>query len=148
MSEETWLSRALPILEYISTKSESELISIGEIADETGVAASDAVSEVERLIGARYISGKVVKMMTGGDVRPWFIEGAGIAERGARAIGMWPSDDIFGDFLKYLDSSIEASTDEMEKTRLQKLRTALFEIGSSVGTSLLSAWLQSVAGLH
>jgi len=61
----------------------------------------------DRLIGDRYLSGKVVKMMTDGDARPWFIEGVSIAERGARTIGMWPSDDIFGDFLKYLDSTIK-----------------------------------------
>ena len=148
MVEDTWKSRALPILEFIAAQSDLNLMSIGTIADATSIEASDVVSEVERLIEGRYISSKLKKLMTGSDVRPWFLEGTRIAERGARTIGMWPSDDIFEDLLKVLELQIDSTPDNDTKSRLERLRSSLLGIGSSVGTALFTTWLQGIAGLH
>ncbi len=83
--DETWYSRALPILEAVRDVEGTDnayVLQIGDLADRTGLDPRHVVVEVERLIDGGYLSGKLSKLLTGGDVRPWHIDYARLAPAG------------------------------------------------------------------
>jgi hypothetical protein len=67
-----WEERALPILRYIAAhETDMGFISIGELATALAIDGHALAVELERLIDAGYIPGKLQMMMTGGD--PTFV---------------------------------------------------------------------------
>lgn len=87
--DETWYSCAIPILKAVrgvEGTDDAYVLQIGDLADRTGLDPRQVVVEVERLIDGGYLSGKLSKRMTGGDVRPWHIDYARLAPAGARAV--------------------------------------------------------------
>jgi hypothetical protein len=83
-TSETWYSRALPILEAVREvegSDESYLLGTGALADRTGLDPNHVVVEVERLIDAGYLAGKLGGPMSGGYVRPWHISNASLLAR-------------------------------------------------------------------
>lgn len=72
-NDETWYSRALPILQAVREvegTDEAHAIPIGALAERLSLDPGHVAVEVERLIEGGYLSEKLVKPMGGRDVRP------------------------------------------------------------------------------
>jgi hypothetical protein len=96
----------MPILEYLDTRGSGDLVSVGEISAATGIDGNKVVDEIERLRSAGFITSNSQKRMTGGDPSPWFLQGARLGERGARAVGIWPNEDQYQALLELLEQRI------------------------------------------
>lgn len=70
MADDTWFSRALPILEALARRENDLMVDLGDIADETGIPAEDVDRELERLIGSDYLQGQLRRTMTRGQRPP------------------------------------------------------------------------------
>jgi hypothetical protein len=143
-SDDAWYSRALPILEAvrdIEGSDESYVFQIGALADRTGLDPRHVVVEVERLIEGGYLSGKLAKMMTGGDVRPWHVNNARLAPAGARVVGLWPSNDPYEALLAVLERRVTEAPDEETQSRWRKVRDTIAGLGKDVGTNLIAGVL-------
>ena len=57
-------------------------LTVGDITGAVRSEPSDVVKEVDVLCASGYAPGKVQKMGTGGDLRPWFLTGSGPAREG------------------------------------------------------------------
>lgn len=86
--------------------------------------------------------------MTRGDARPRSYVGPFLHERGARAVGQWPSDDPYKALLAVLDRRIyDEKTDPETKGKLSRLRESFVDVGQGVGTGVLSSLIRAAAGL-
>jgi hypothetical protein len=144
MAADTWESRALPILEFLSgTDDKYSHCSIEEIAQATSVEPRGVVSELRRLLAGEYVIGEVREYLSDPpDVGSWRLVGTGLSEKGARAIGMWPPELLYSAFLELLEDRI-VSADSESKSKLIVVRDALVQLGVGVGTSLLTAFIRS-----
>lgn len=149
VAEDSWYRRALPILEAIAgLEGDVPIISLGDLGGRAGLTPDEVDLELRRLISAGYALGAVQGFLTGGDKTSWIYEGVGLAERGARAVGKWPADDAYDALLQILDRRIaDEGTDPTTKTRLQRMRDTMVEIGQGVAGSVLAALLKSGLGL-
>jgi hypothetical protein len=140
VADDTWYTLALPLLEYLSQLPPHSLPNVGDVADALTADPDAVVTEIDRLAEANYIRGGVEKMMTGGDPRPWFIAHAELAERGARAVGLWPAEDPYDALVALLEQRINEEPDEEHRLSLRKLGSALAGVGKTTGTALLIEW--------
>jgi DNA-binding MarR family transcriptional regulator len=140
-----WETRALPILRYIAEhEGEQRFINIGELAEATGIEPNLVTVEVERLLDAGYIPGELVKMGTGGDPRPWFLDKSRLTERGARAVSLWPKAE---QLLQVLEARAKDEPDPSRKRALMTLVGALKELGIPVISEILSAAAKRTLGM-
>lgn len=144
MAESTWEAREIPILEAVAAAG-GEPLESDAIVEATGLEPSAVGYGVEALVDGQYLTGK-----DWGDMSSTFPEWGRLrlAERGRRAVGAWPREEGGLDvLLDLLAERIAATDDPDERSRLERFRDAAKDMGSQVGTSLLTAWLKSVAGL-
>lgn len=149
MVHDTWYTRALPILEAISKiEVETSLVQLGDLARETGCTAEEVDIELERLLRAGYAGGTISRTMTGGRAEPWSYVNPILEERGARAIGQWPSDDPYDALIELLDRRInDDATDAETRTKLQRLRGTLVDVGKGVAGGVLGSLIRAGLGL-
>jgi predicted ArsR family transcriptional regulator len=140
VAEDTWYSLALPLLEYLNQLPPHSFPSIGQIADALGADPHAVASEIDRLSEAGYIRGSLQIRVAGGDPRPSFINHAELAERGARAVGLWPAEDPYDALVALLEQRINEEPDEEHRLSLRKLGSALAGVGKATGTALLIEW--------
>ncbi len=140
-NDDTWYSRAVPILRAVREvegTDESYVLQIGSLADRTGLDPNHIVVEVERLIDDGFLAGKLAKLMTGGDVRPWHVNNARLAPSGARALGLWPSNDPYEALLALLERRVTEAPDEDTRSKLRKVRDTIAGLGRDVGSNLIA----------
>jgi hypothetical protein len=149
MASDTWSTRAIPILELIAEiEIDAHQISLGEVADRTGLPVEAVDVELDRLIAAGYAHGEIHRTMSGGDRRVWTYQGPVLAERGSRAVQQWPSDDPFDALLMLLDQRIlDPALDPETKTRLERLRGTLVDVGKGAAGGVLAALVRAGLGL-
>lgn len=141
---DTWYLRALPILEAVREvegTDESYVLRIGALADRTGLEPRHVVVEVERLIEAGYLSGKLGGPMSGGDVRPWHIQNARLGAAGARVVGLWPSKDPYEALLAVLERRVAEAPDDETRSKWRKVRDTIGGLGKDVGSNLIAGAL-------
>lgn len=136
MAHETWETVAIPILSYIADHEEDGLIGIGDIADAIGAKPMTVALEIDRLASAGYLRSGVNRQLTGGDARPWFFQPL-LEERGARVIGIWPGEDPYADFLNAIDRRIAEEVQPEERSKLQKFRAGVADVGKGVAVGVL-----------
>ncbi|MDA8332301.1 MAG: hypothetical protein M0027_14095 [Candidatus Dormibacteraeota bacterium] len=91
MAEEHQAERADRILAYVAEhEAEGVVLTVGTLAEATGIDPQHIVVEVERLIEGGYIAGTLQKLATGGDRRPWFLTHPRLTERGVLRAGRHP----------------------------------------------------------
>ena len=140
-----WETRALPILRFIAEQEgQQRLITIGELAEATGVAPNLVTVEVERLLEAGYIPGRLRKSRTGGDPTPWFLDQARLTERGARAVSIWPKAE---QFLQVLEARADEESDPGRKKALVTLVSAIKDVGVSVIGEVISTAAKRTLGM-
>ena len=136
MQQDTWQTIAIPILEYVAHHESDGLIMIGDLADAIDADPMTVSQEVDRLAGAGYLGDAVAKTMSGGDARPWHFRSI-LAERGARTVGMWPAADPYATLLDVIDRRIAEESEPTERSKLQKLRSGIAEVGKGVAIGIL-----------
>ncbi len=145
MTDDTWWSLAVPILNHLASIENpgTEVITMGQLAEVVDSNAFSVADEVERLIDAGYMSGNLRQLMTGGDPSPWPLVGARLLERGARVVGMWPPEELYQAMLSILDQQVEQNSDQQTRTRLQNLRSAFMQLGTNTAAAVLAALISS-----
>jgi hypothetical protein len=149
MADETWESRAIPIMDLIAANEDPHaLTSLDEFSDATGLSHVEVEVELERLINAEFIEGKIHRTMSGRNRGHWRLPGAMLLERGSRAVGQWPSDDPFDALLELIDQRIlDGSLDDDTKSRLKQLRSTLVDVGKGAAGGVLAALIRTGLGL-
>lgn len=112
------------------------LVSLGELAEETGITVDVIDPEVTRLLESGFLRGECRRVM--GPADHWCVLNPVLTEKGARAIGMWPSEDPYEALVALLESRIREETDEDQRSRLRKLRDSLREVGKGVAVGVLT----------
>jgi hypothetical protein len=145
--QEKWESRAVPIMKAIAEReSAADLVMIPDIAQEAALDPEAVLVELSRLVNAGYVDGEV--QIAGGGAENAHLLNPVLSERGARAVGLWPSDDPYEALMALIEKQLAEEADTETKTKLQKLREALSEIGKGTASGLLVALIQAGAHLH
>lgn len=92
-------TEALAVLRAIGDRETSTgLVSVGDLIDATGLDPEVVVNELERLLRSGYVTGKLQRLISGGDPRPWFIVNPLLSERGFNLLeqraGQAPLPDV------------------------------------------------------
>jgi hypothetical protein len=136
--EDRWYRYALPLLEYVHKEGRfGVLMPIGGIADALQFDSGDVAAELDRLCRSGYIAGEVHRTMTGGDPRPWFLQGCALAGRGLRSVGAWPSEDPYDALLQLLDRKIEETDEPGPRSKLKALKCSASDVGRATVAGLL-----------
>lgn len=143
---DTWSLVAMPVLSWLSAH-EGDHAQIGQIADHLGLDPQAVANELDRLCRAGYVAGEVRKSATGGNPRPWSLFPIRLEERGARAIGLWPSGDSGEVLLDVLKRAEATETDPERKSRLQKAVEAIGGLAHDLVVDLGVSIVKSYAGL-
>lgn len=140
MSEPTWEQREQPVLEAIARLEESGVHATNEeIAEATGLAVNVVGRTMKRLNDAHFIEASDATSQ--GDHHPVYI-GAEMLERGLRVVGAWPPD-VAEAFIQRIEAAISNETDPAELNRLQRLKSAVAEVGKGVVAGAIVAAAQS-----
>lgn len=100
---------------------------------------------MERLLESGYIAGRLQKLMTGGDPRPWFIDKPlRLTERGARAVNIWPQAE---DLVEALEARAANEPDPGRKGALRTMAGAAKDVGVTVLGEVIAAAARKTAGL-
>lgn len=145
MAKDTWASREMPILEAIFEAEESgdsEDWTVSSVAEATEFSKEKATLGVRALAEAGFIWGHDSSTTAG-----WDLFGIRLMERGRRAVGQWPTDDVYDTLLRTLRAQIDEESDPARKTRLTKLLDVVTSVGQDVAGSVLSAWFRQMSGL-
>jgi hypothetical protein len=145
MSGEVWTTRALPILEAIGTHEGDDLLDLATLVDETGLPLSVIDVELRRLIHSNFVSGKYEPVM--GSSASFLLDPY-LTERGARCVGLWPSDDPYELLLELLDKRIAEESDDDARTRWQRIRGTVAEVGKGAVSGLLVELVKVGAGVR
>ncbi len=136
MATRTWEERELPLMEVIR-KDEEEGPTYGLSSDEVGRRAGldprTAQATLKELHRAGYIRGNDVSNHSTG----WGLIGVMLEEKGRIAVRQWPSDDAYEELIRVLDERLARTEDEGERSRLQRLRDALTEVGRNVVANMI-----------
>lgn len=132
-----WRRLDLPLLEQVATlegcagaKVENQAVlaaTLGPDWTEQMVAAA-----VGRLVTADYLVAIDASTMADDD---WLQ--IGLAERGRRAVGVWPGGEVAMTLLSVLDERISAAEDEEERARWRKVRDGAAAVGQGVLAGVL-----------
>jgi hypothetical protein len=141
VTSDKWHATAVPLLEFIGEHEGFGVVSIGELADATGLDPTAIAVELERLIADEFVDGEVKKLMSGGDVRPWRVVSPRLAERGARTVGAWPAEDPYEALLEIIDRKIDAAGDPAERSRWERMRDTIVGLGTDVGSNVVASAL-------
>ncbi|MGH8905984.1 MAG: hypothetical protein ACRD0K_05625 [Egibacteraceae bacterium] len=148
MAESTWARVALPILEHIATieddESHSGILSVEDIAGVLGQPAQRVQNEVRRLHTSGYLLGKLY----GGHDSNDFLVGPGLSDLGARAVGKWPPNDPYGLLVHLLEQRISSAPNREERSRWQRIRDGVVDIGTSGAGGLVVELTKAMTGLQ
>jgi hypothetical protein len=142
MATRTWERRELPLLEVIAeadAAGRSRLAS-DEVARASGLPSSAAEAGLRALLGAEMISGIVAASHDG-----WALLNIRLEEAGRRAVGQWPSANVYEELLRVIDARIAYARDEDERSRLERLRDAVRDVGTGVISAALYDLLRRLA---
>ena len=143
---DTWTSVALPLLHWISEHEGEAVISLETLSVELGAEDTAIANEAERLIDAGYVDGQLRKYL-GSGVGHWNLYPYRLAERGARAVGMWPSGDAGDVLLEVLKRAEADETDPERKNRLGRAVEAIGGLARDIVVELGVSVAKGAAGL-
>jgi hypothetical protein len=151
MAHATWPTREVPILEAIAEiearPGPQYPITKHDLAEMAAISEQDLVTGFRALVEDGYITHGT--MLQGAHESGFHsVTGPRLRGKGRRAIRQWPGEDPFHDLIDVLERLIAATDEPEEKTRLEKLKAALWGLGEKVGTAVAIAWGESVFGPH
>ena len=147
MAQSTW-DLALRILEYIGVVEDDEhhggILSVEDLVEALDEPPKAVENELRRLHAGGYILGKLDGGMAEYDT---FVAGPGLSDLGARMIGKWPPNDPYEVLLQLLDERIQGASSCDERSRWERIREGLIDIGKSGAGGLVVELGKAVAGL-
>lgn len=148
MTQDTWDERDLPILEAVVAAEADNPGGIDRVADlvpRTGLDHQQVLVGVRALKEADFITATDAS----GALEGGLVDFLGIRplERGRRATGQWPVEDLGTELVDLLDAQVNAASSEDERTKWERLRNAAADIGKSTLTELLVGFARRVAGI-
>ena len=134
----------MPILEaiYSAEEQNNEGLNVGAVAELTGFPFDVTLRGVRALAESGYVIGHDNSTSVG-----WDLYGIRLLERGRRAIGQWPTEDVYETLVLMLQTQISNETDPERRSRLQKLLATVTDVGKDVAGSVLAAWFRQMTGL-
>ncbi len=146
MADRTWETLTLPVLEKVAdAEAVGRDLSMEELSRDLGAPPSAIGAELVRLLNGEYITGEIEEEM--GNRAMLEISEPVLLERGARAVGKWPSDDPYEALLALLDARIESATDDDTRSRLRRFRDNVRDVGKGALGGVLGALIRDMAGL-
>lgn len=147
VSGDEWLFKDLAVLEAVRDLEEEapvgQQFTASDVASRLALDLDACMKLLLRLARADYIDADPVTTASG--VHEVYV--VGLAERGRRAVGQWPSSDPWTNLVELLGQQIEAEPDEDKRSKLLKFRDGVLTSGRGVGLSLLTKYLEQQAGL-
>jgi hypothetical protein len=146
VADEKWLSRDLLILEEVVTREGNRNVSLHDLCTVLEMDPDEVKLGIRALADGRYLTALPVEVEEEwlpadyDDIRP--------LERGRRAVGQWPRENTYENFLETIERAIDEESDEDKRTGLQKLRDSVVAAGRSVGSGLLLEFLKQQTGLR
>lgn len=144
MALSTWETREQRALEAIfeAEEADQDAFSTVDLAESLGIDISKARRSARALYEAGYIYGSDASTTAGFDLL-----GMRLLERGRRAVGQWPSEDVYDALVRLLQAQIAEEEDPERRTRLQRLLTSVTEVGKDVAGGVLVSLARQVLGL-
>ncbi len=139
LAGDTWRSRDLPIVEYVTRVDAEGRRARGsdEIAGATGLDQRDVRIGLAALIEAGYLAAAGRLNVPGATPSRDFVN-IWPLERARRASGQWPAEDAYDEFLRRLEAQLAATDDPGERSRLERLRDSALEVGRHVLGELIA----------
>jgi len=139
VAEDKWYSRALPIMEVVTGYEDEgrDIVTVGEIAEATGLQSQAVLTELNRLVSEGFVAERVEENF-GGDPGAADLYNPSLREKGARAINAWPPDNAYDALVTVLNRELSEETNEVRRTKLQKIRDAVVDVGKEVITRVLT----------
>lgn len=146
---DVWRSRAEPILRAVAAREGfGNLVTVEEIADATGLTHEQVDTELIRLLDGDYIDASdYSKTAAAGRRGHWKLVSPVLTERGARTIGMWPTNDPYELLVQLLERQISEEPNEERKGKLRRLRDDLGDIGKGTVSGVLVEMMKLGAGM-
>lgn len=128
IEQHEFISRDKPKIYDNAQTAESLAIEIG-LEDRK----NEVINEMYRLVDEGYIEYQDVMRTPVGDG----YLGLSLTGKGARAIGLWPPDDLVDAFKAYIDLQIEQAESDAERKRWEQLKKSIANIASHlIGTAI------------
>jgi hypothetical protein len=149
MVDDTWDNRAVPILEHVATlEATGAPFNLPHVAETLGCSRSEVQIEVDRLRSGGYLGGDLVQKGDGaGGIVVWDFRRPRLLEKGSRAVGQWPSDDPYDALLSLIEQRLDDETDPETRTKLERLRATLLDVGKGVAGGILGSLIRAGLGL-
>lgn len=142
MAERTWETRELPILEEIGRHDLKPAGAEGsDILIASGLSDGEAFAALRGLDQAGYLTAQKFNGWTASAYRL-----LRLTERGRRAIGQWPGEDPYEDLVSVLRELVAHEADPERKSRLERVLSAMVELGKSAGSDVIAAWVKGRLG--
>ncbi len=129
MTDATWDRRELPLLRAIANHDEDKSPPTSDaLAAELPELSPRAI---EVALDALVDDGHLTATPLNHEGRVAFIN-IRLTGHGRRAVGQWPSGEAYDAFIARLDSRLDATSDADERSRLERLRNAVLDVGRDV----------------
>lgn len=140
-----WLTRSLPVLQWVADHEGTKtVVSLGDIADAVGLSADDVDAELERLHRDGLVHARIGRTMNGGNAAGWHVASPRLTGAGARALGEWPDAERFLAVIEHLAND---EPDVVKRSAIARVAGVMREVGTTVVSDMLVAYLRSVGHL-
>jgi len=134
----------LPLLKAIAAATaDCRETSLHDLVLATGFSFDETAWSLEDLADAGFIEARFNR----GDDRIIAANGIRLLEKGRRATGVWPPEQMYQALLDALEQMIEEEPDPVQKSKLQKLRDAAASVGADIVSNLVVSLGMRAAGL-
>jgi hypothetical protein len=148
MTESTWETVALPILEHVAAVEDDAgfrgILSVSELAAAINQPPTRVESDLHRLFEGGYLLGR----MGAGFGEPDFMTMPRLSDLGARTVGKWPPNDPYELLLRLVEQRIDSAADDQERSRWQRVRAAITDVGKAGVAGLMVEATKAITGLN
>jgi len=136
VAEDTWSWREKPILEALASKEDSGGPTMSwELATSVDLTEDDFKRGLRALYESGFIAGDSLV------AEDFILGGVRLTERGRRAVGQWPSQDLASELVQLLGRMVDSEPDSDQKGRLKRLQTAVTGVGTDLLAKVISELL-------
>lgn len=142
----TWSQREQRVLEAVLAVEEADgdRLVTDRLAESAGLTEPEARHALLALIEDGYVS--ITQSVGGGGGGPIVAIWPRLRGKGRRAVGQWPAD-AYDALLTVLQERIDAEPDPAERSKLERLLSAVAGMGRDVLVDVLGATIKHAGGL-
>jgi hypothetical protein len=135
MTDSTWETLALPVLEHVAGLEDDDsyhgVLQSEALAEAVGQPLQQVDNELVRLHSASYLSGNLQRVSLGSRLHQ--LTGPGLTDLGARAVGKWPPNEPYELLLRLVEQRSSTADSTEERSRWLKVRATLADVGKGRG---------------